>query len=265
LLKEIGKLGAKPAGTPIETNIKLGPEDGEPLPDIGQYQRLVGKLIYLTVTRPDIVFAVSVVSQFMHAPRTSHLSTIDRILRYLKGTPSQGIWMKKNITSNVVGYSDADWAGSCDKKSTTGFCTFVGENLVTWKSKKQNVVARSNAEAEYRAMASTASELTWIKHLLHDMKIECKGAMQMYCNNQAARHIASNHVFHERTKHIKVDCHFVRDKVHSEEIETPFVRSQEQLADIFTKALDKSTFESILSKLCSINLFESNLRGGVKK
>jgi Reverse transcriptase (RNA-dependent DNA polymerase) len=136
LLKETGKLGAKSASTPIETNIKLGPEDGELLPDIVQYQRLVGKLIYLTVTRPDIAFALSVVSQFMHAPCTSHLSTIDRILRYLKGTPGQGIWMKKNITNNVVSYSDADWAGSCDRKSTTGFCMFVGGNLVTWKSKK---------------------------------------------------------------------------------------------------------------------------------
>jgi hypothetical protein len=201
----------------------------------------------------------------MHAPRTSHLSIIDRILRYLKGTPGQGIWMKKNVTNNVVGYSDADWAGSCDRKSTTGFCTFVGKNLVTWKSKKQNIVARSSAEVEYRAMTSTASELTWIKHLLHDMKIECNGAMQMYCDNQAAKHIASNPVFHERTKHIEVDCHFVPDKVHSGEIKTPFVRSKEQLADIFIKALDKLTFKSILSKLGSINLFESNLRESVEK
>ena len=134
---------------------------------------------------------------------------------------------------------------------------------MTWKSKKQNVVARSSAEAEYRAMASTASELTWIKHLLHDMKVECKGTMQMYCDNQAARHIASNPVFHERTKHIEVDCHFIRDKVQSGEIETPFVRSQEQLADVFTKALDKPKLENILSKLGLINLFESNLRGSV--
>jgi Reverse transcriptase (RNA-dependent DNA polymerase) len=131
LLKETGKLGAKPASTPMETNIKLGIEDGDTLSDIGQYQRMVGKLIYLTITRPDIAFAVSVISQFMHALRTSHLSAIDRILRYLKGTPGQGIWMKKNNSNNVVGFSDADWAGSYDRKLTTGFCTFVGGNLVT--------------------------------------------------------------------------------------------------------------------------------------
>jgi hypothetical protein len=136
LLKETGKLGAKPSSTPMESNIKLGPADGEPLPDIGMYQRLIGKLIYLTVTRLDIAFAMSVVSQFMHAPRTSHLVTIERILRYLKATPGQGIWMKKYANNTLVGYSDADWAGSCDRKSTTGFCTFVGGNLVMWKSKK---------------------------------------------------------------------------------------------------------------------------------
>jgi hypothetical protein len=115
----------------METNIKLGIEDDETLSDIGQYQRMVEKLIYLTVTRHDIAFAVSVISQFMHAPRTSHLSAIDRILRYLKGTPGQGIWMKKNNSNNVVDFSDADWAGSYDRKSTTEFYTFVGGNLVT--------------------------------------------------------------------------------------------------------------------------------------
>eukprot|EP00257_Ricinus_communis_P014733 XP_015572484.1 DEAD-box ATP-dependent RNA helicase 56 [Ricinus communis] len=129
LLKETEKTGAKLAITPMETKIKLNLEDGEPLTNIGHYQRLVGKLIYFTVTRPDISFAVSMMSQFMHAPRTSQLEAIDRILRYLKGTPRQGIWMKKNNTSNIVGFSDADWAGSCDRKSTTGYCVFVGGNL----------------------------------------------------------------------------------------------------------------------------------------
>jgi Reverse transcriptase (RNA-dependent DNA polymerase) len=265
LLKETGKLGIKPANTPMDTNNKLEPESGEPLKDIAQYQRLVGKLIYLTVTRPDIAFAVGTVSQFMHAPRTTHLEAVNRILKYLKGSPGQGIWMKKNNTNKILAYSDADWAGNFNRKSTTGYCTFVGGNLVTWKSKKQNVTARSSAEAEYRAMASTASELVWLKQLLHDLKISCEGPMQMYCDNQAARHIASNPVFHEQTKHIEVDCHFIREKVQAGEIETPFVRSQDQLADIFTKALDKGTFQKILYKLNSFNLFESNLRGSVEK
>jgi hypothetical protein len=114
-------------------------------------------------------------------------------------------------------------------------------------------------------MASTASELIWIKHLLRDMKVELTVTMKMYCDNQAARHIASNLVFHERTKHIEVDCHFVREKVQSGELETSFVRSHEKLADIFTKTLGRADHQRILSKLGSINLFESNLRGSVKK
>jgi hypothetical protein len=125
-------------------------------------------------------------------------------------------------------------------------------------------MTRSSAEAEYRVMASTASELIWIKHLLRDMKIEVKGAMNMYRDNQVARHIASNPVFHERTKHIEVHCHFVRENVQSGEIKTPFV-SHEQLANIFTKALDKSSQWNILGKLGSINLYEPNLRGSVEK
>jgi Reverse transcriptase (RNA-dependent DNA polymerase) len=213
LLKETGKLGCKPAKTPIETNIKLNIENSEPLKDINHFQRLVGKLIYLTVTRPNLSFAVSQISQFMHASRTPHLDAINRILRYLKGSPGKGIWMKKNNTNAIYGYFDADWAGSFDRKLTTGFCTFVGGNLVTWKSKKQNVVARSSAEAEYRAMTSTGSELSWIKQVLTDLNFKINGPMKMFCDNQSARHIAVNPVFHERTKHIEVDYYYVREKV----------------------------------------------------
>jgi Reverse transcriptase (RNA-dependent DNA polymerase) len=172
LLKETGKLGCKPALTPTDSNMKLNTEDGESLKDINHFQILVGKIIYLTVTRPDVSFVVSQISRFMHSPRTPHIDAINRILRYLKGTSGKGIWMKRNNTNTLCGYSDADWAGNFDRKSTTGFCTFVGENLVTWKSKKQNVVARSSAEAEYRAMASTASELTWIRQVLVDLNIK---------------------------------------------------------------------------------------------
>jgi hypothetical protein len=166
LLKETDKLDAKPASTPMKSNNKLYFEDGEPLKDVCQYQRLIGKLIYLTVTRRDIAFVVSLVSEFMHAPKTTHLETVDRILKYLKGSLGQVIWMRKNETNSIIGYSYADWAGSYDRKSTTGYCTFVGGNLMTWKIKKQNVVARSSVEAKYRVMASTANELIWIKQIL---------------------------------------------------------------------------------------------------
>jgi hypothetical protein len=264
LLKETGKLGCKPASTPIDTKHKLNTEDGEPLEDIPQFQRLVGKLIYLTVTRPDISFSVSQISRFMHLPRTPHLEAVNRILRYLKGNPGKGIKMKNNNSNELCGYSDADWAGSFDRKSTTGFCTFVGGNLVTWKSKKQNVVARSSAEAEYRAMASTASELIWIKQLLRDTGIGCDQPIKMYCDNNSARHIASNPVFHERTKHIEVDCHYVREKVQAKEITTPFVRSKEQLADVFTKGLDPTHFEDITSKLGLYDIYVPSLRGSVE-
>jgi Reverse transcriptase (RNA-dependent DNA polymerase) len=245
LLKETGKLGCKPISTPIDPNIKLNTEDGEPLKDIHLFQRLIGKLIYLTVIRPDMSFAVSQISKFMHLPRSPHLDAVNRILRYLKGTPGKGIWIKRNNTNAICGYSDADWAGSFDRKSITGFCTFVGGNLVTWKSKKQNVVARSSAEAEYRAMASTASELTWIKQVLIDLNIKVEEPMKMFCDNQSARYIASNLVFHERTKHIEVDYHFIREKVQSKEIETPFVKSEDQLADIVTKGLSIKPFKKI--------------------
>jgi hypothetical protein len=215
------------------------------------------------VTRPDISFAVSQVSQFMHAPKTIHMEAVNKILRYLKKTPGKGILMKNNNTNEICGYSDADWAGSFDRKSTTGYCTFVGGNIVTWKSKKQNVVARSSAEAEYRAMASTTSELIWIKQLLADLNITTHLPIKMFCDNQAACHIASNPVFHERTKHIEVDCHFIREKLQAKEIETPFVRSKDQIADIFTKGLDSTLFDKNVNKLGLIDIYNPNLRGSV--
>jgi hypothetical protein len=131
LLKETEKLGCKPISTPIDLKVKLNTEDGEPLDDINHLQRLVRKLIYLTVMRPDMSFVVSQISKFMHSPRTPHLDVVNRILRYLKGTLGKGIWMRKNNINNMCGYSGVDWVGSFDRKSTTDFCTFVGGNLVT--------------------------------------------------------------------------------------------------------------------------------------
>ena len=179
----------------------------------------------------------------MHAPRQPHYEAIYHILRYLKGAPRQGLLYKPSAFLSVTGFSDADWAGNrSDWRSTFGYCTFVGGNLVTWRSKKQNVVARFSAEVEYRAMAHTASEMLWVCSLLRDQGIDVPTPMQMFYDNQAAIFIANNLVFHERTKHIEVDCHFIRDLLIRQQIVTPYVRSDDQLGDILMKLLARASF-----------------------
>lgn len=219
----------------MDPNLKLLPEEGELYHDPGRYRRMVGKLNYLTVTRFDISFAVSVVSQFLSTPRVPHWDAVIRILRYLKTAPGKGILYQNHGHNEMVGYCDADWAGSpVDRRSTSGYCVFLGGNLISWKSKKQTVVARSSAEAEYRAMALVTCELIWLKHILTELGERVLVPVKLFCDNQAALYIAANPVFHERTKHIEIDCHFVREKLFNKELVTAFVGSNEQLADIFT-------------------------------
>ncbi|XP_024200110.1 uncharacterized mitochondrial protein AtMg00810-like [Rosa chinensis] len=184
LLDEAGMKDSKPARTPLSSRLKIDVE-GEPLSDIYVYQRLVGKLIYLTISRLYLTCAVSLVSQFMHSPTTHHPQIVKRILRYLKGTVDRVIVMKNNGHFNLVGYSDSDWAANAiDQKSITGYCTFIGGNLVIWKSKKQTVVARSSAEVEqYREMASIVCELIWLKTLLGDLGIVCIVPISLHCDN----------------------------------------------------------------------------------
>ncbi|GAV63635.1 hypothetical protein CFOL_v3_07153, partial [Cephalotus follicularis] len=256
LLEETGMLGSKPVDTSMDPNVKLTVEDGEPLNDPEKYRRLVGKLNYLTVTRPDIAFPVSVVSQFLATPKITHRNAVIRILRYLKGNPVRGLAYRDYGHRRVEGFSDADWAGSpVDRRSITRYCVFVGGNLVSGKSKKQSVVARSSAESKYRAMAHTTCELMWVKQLLTEMGFVDSSPMQLWCDNQAAIHNASNPVFHERTKHIEVDCHFVREKIQQGLISTCHVKTGEQLADIFTKSLGNGRVQYLCNKLGMIDIY----------
>lgn len=257
LLKETGMTGCKPVDTPVEYNLKLGEmkEGGTPA-DKGRYQRLVGRLIYLSHTRPDIAYAVSMVSQFMHAPGLEHMDAVYRILRYLKGTPGKGLHFRKSESREISAYSDADWAGSpVDRRSTSGYCTFVWGNLVTWRSKKQGVVARSTAEAEFRAMAQGICELLWLKKVLQDLKFLTKGSMRLFCDNKAAIRISQNPVQHDRTKHVEIDRHFIKEKIEEGVICTPFIPSRLQVADVLTKGLMKSLFDQHLSKLGMVDIF----------
>ena len=147
-----------------------------------------------------------------------------RIFHYIKGTPGQGVLYENRGHTQVIGYCDADWAGSpADRRSTSGYCVFLGGNLISWKSKKQDVVARSSVEAKHRAMTLATYELIWLKQLLQELRFGKDGQMMLVCDNQASQHIASNLVFHERTKHIEVDCHFIREKIASRCLATSFV------------------------------------------
>ena len=160
----------------------------------------------------------------MHDPREAHLQAVYRVLHYLKANPGKGILFRRDAALALECYTDADYAGSpIDRRSTSGYFTFLGGNVVTWRSKKQNVVARSSAEAEFRAMAQGICELLWLKVILEDLRIKWEGPMRLYCDNKSAISIAHNPVQHDRTKHIEIDRHFIKEKLDSGLICTPYV------------------------------------------
>ena len=214
LLQDLGKEDSRPLPTPIEANHRLGADDNEALVDPGSYQRLVGKLIYLTHTRPDIAYTVGVLSQFMHTPRVSHLHAVHRVLRFLKGTIGRGLLFRRHSILNLEVYTDADYAGSVvDCRSISGYCTFLGGNLITWRSKKQKVVSRSSAEAEFRALAQGLCEALWITKILRELCCPISSPIWLFCDNKSAINIVHNPLQHDRTKHIEINRHFIKEKL----------------------------------------------------
>ena len=176
--------------------------DGKPYSRPQQYRSIVGALQYLTFTRPDIAFSVNQACQFMHNPMESHVVAVKRILRYLRGTLDYGIHFQLD-TLNLQAYSDADWAGDPnDRRSVSGFVVYLGSSPISWASKKQHTVSRSSAEAEYRALAIAAAELTWIRQLFCDMHVPLLIPPLIHCDNISVISLASNLVFHSRMKHL---------------------------------------------------------------
>lgn len=216
ILEDSGMEGCRPSAFPIEQNLKLDRNEEEPTVDANQYRRLVGRLLYLQDTRPDIAYSVNILSQFVADPRQSHMEAAMRVLRYLKATPGQGILLPRHGGTSLTAYCDSDWLGCpYTRRSRTGYLLLLGGAPISWKTKKQSVVSRSSAEAEYSAMATTVSEILWMRWLLNELDIRQTGATPLFRDNQATRHIANNPVFHERTKHVEMDCYFVRERVES--------------------------------------------------
>ncbi|KAL4032687.1 hypothetical protein IC575_005768 [Cucumis melo] len=192
----------------------------------------------------------------MQAPYEKHMEVVNRILRYLRTTPGKGLMFRKTNIKTIEAYTDSDWAGSViDKKSTSSYCTFVWGNLVTWRSKKQSVVARSSAKAEYRAMSLEICEEIWLQKVLSDLYQECETPLKLFCDNKAAISIANNPVQHDRTKHVEIDRHFIKERLDSGSICIPYIPSNQQVADVLTKGLLRPLFNLCVSKLGLIDIY----------
>ncbi|XP_057529852.1 uncharacterized mitochondrial protein AtMg00810-like [Amaranthus tricolor] len=263
LLKEFDHLTATPAQCPLEARLQLRNDSGIPIKDPTIYRKLVGKLNYLTNTRPDLAYAVQFLSQFLQDPREPHWQAALHTLRYLRQDYTKGILLNASSDMKLEAYCDSDWA-SCHntRRSVSGYFILLGGSPISWKSKKQTTVSLSSAEAEYRSMRRVTAELAWLTRLLHEFTIPTVIPVPLKCDNQAAIYIAKNPVYHERTKHIALDCHFVREKLQDGLISLSYIPTKQQLADIFTKSLSWPDHHLLVSKLGMSS--PSNLRGGVR-
>jgi hypothetical protein len=241
--------GAKPAKSPCPSGSKLSRLDGEALLDPYEYRSVVGALQYCTLTRPDIAFSVNQLCQHMHNPTAVHWSAVKRVLRFLKNTVDHGLFYSKT-TLQLNAFCDSDWAGCPDdRRSTSGFAVFLGDCLVSWSAKKQPVVSRSSTEAEYRSLAIATTELYWLRMLFQEIQIPLPISPIIWCDNVSALSLATNPVYHARTKHIEVDYHFIREKVLNKDITISFISTSDQIADVFTKGLSSARFLFLKSKL----------------
>ena len=254
LLKRFVMDNCKPQASPMGTNIKLDKDESGKCVDTKLYRSMIGSLLYLTASRPDILFSVCLCARFQSSPRESHLLATKRIFRYLKDTPSLGLWYSKDSTFALHAFSDADFGGcKIDRKSTLGTCQFLGNRLISWFSKKQNSVAQSTTEAEYIAAGSCSAQVLWIKQQMRDYGIDMK-QVSIKCDNTSAINLSKNPIQHSRTKHIEIRHHFLRDHVQKGDIILEYIDTLHQIADIFTKPLDRDRFCILRGELGLMNM-----------
>lgn len=252
---------SKGVSTPMSSSSCLTLTQADSHVDITEYRWLLGKLQYLSFTRPDVSFAVNKLAQYMHCPQACHWQAVKRLLRYLKLTCSYGLKLSKSSDHTLRVYSDSDWDGNIDDRtSTTGYILYYGPNPISWCSKKQGAVACSSTEAEYRAVACALAETNWVTNLLQELKLPLKSPPRIFCDNVGVTYLCHNPLFHSRMKHIAIDFHFVRDQVQRNSVTVHHIHSADQVADTLTKPLAKSAFQRQFNKLALVTPMP-NLRG----
>ncbi|GJY99206.1 retrovirus-related pol polyprotein from transposon TNT 1-94 [Tanacetum coccineum] len=249
ILKKHGMEKGQSIGTPMAMKPKLDADlSGEPV-DQTDYHSKIRSLMYLTSSRPDIVQAVCYCARYQARPTKKHLKEVKRIFRYLRGTINMGLWYPKGSGFELTAFSDADHAGCIDtRKSTSGGIQFLGDKLVSWMSKKQDCTAMSSAEAEYVALSASCAQVMWMRTQLKDYGFNYN-KIPLYCDSQSAIAISCNPVQHSRTKHIHTRYHFIKEQVENGIIELYFVRTEYQLADMFTKSLPEDRFQYLVIRI----------------
>lgn len=250
ILQQFNMEDCSPAFTPLPEGTNPSKNSSTPPVDATLYRMLVGKLLFLTKTRPDITHAVSVVSRFMQNPQEAHLQVAKHILRYIRRFPGLGLFFQQGEENRLQGYTDADYGQDIDDRISVGaYIFFLGNSPVSWNSKKQSSTSRSSCESEYRALAQCSCEAIWIRRLLGELKILDNKPTYLFCDNQSSIKLSYNPVFHEKSKHFEIDFHFTRQKIENNTIRVEFISSTDQPADLLTKPLGRTKFEECRKKL----------------
>ncbi|GJR30336.1 putative ribonuclease H-like domain-containing protein [Tanacetum coccineum] len=254
ILKKFDFSSVKTASTLIETNKALLKDEEAEDVDVHLYRSMIGSLMYLTASRPDIMFVVCACARFQVTPKTSHLHAVKRIFRYLKGQPKLGLWYPRDSPFDLEAFSDSDYArASLDRKSTTGGCQFLGKRLISWQCKKQTIVANSTTEAEYVAAANCCGHVLWIQNQMLDYGFNFMNT-KIYIDNESTICIVKNPVFHSKTKHIEIRHHFIRDSYEKKLIQVIKIHTDQNVADLLTKAFDVSRFNFLVASIGLLNL-----------
>ncbi|GJV65748.1 retrovirus-related pol polyprotein from transposon TNT 1-94 [Tanacetum coccineum] len=249
ILLKYGMLSSDPIETHMVDKNKLDEDiQGKPV-DPTYYRGMIGSLMYFTSSRPDLVFVVCMCARYQAKPTEKHLHAVKRIFQYLKGTIDMGLWYSKDSCINLIAYADADHAGCQDtRRNTSGSAQFLGDKLVSWSSKNQKSIAISSIEAEYIALSGCCAQILWMRSQLTDYGFKFN-KISLYCDNKSAITLCCNNVQHSRSKNIDVRYHFIKDQVENGVVELYFIRTEYQLADIFTKALPQERFNILIEKL----------------